>query len=286
MSVSRLSRSGVLRARGFATSSSLGALSAAARQQAERISSDWQGTSATGGTTKNFIGGEFVESKASEWIDVLDPVRSAYIQVPSQRLIFRAVDPNAALQGPTDHLHGVRPGSGRCITGVQDMESYECSWPSAVCHGVRTSLARLSPFLTMITQASTSATPERRRHSKQYRSGARQNTRRSRPKDSCFILPLTYLIDAHGDLLRGLQVVETAVGITSTLLGEKLEGTITTSSRPFHIQTFLPTQSARTWTPTYEKCPLVYALVSRRSTSLRRTLASLPPCIGTDISSG
>lgn len=32
------------------------------------------------------------------------------------------------------------------------------------------------------------------------------------------------LLDAHGDLLRGLQVVETAVGITSTLLGEKIEG--------------------------------------------------------------
>jgi len=31
-------------------------------------------------------------------------------------------------------------------------------------------------------------------------------------------------VDAHGDLLRGLQVVETAAGITSTLLGEKIEG--------------------------------------------------------------
>ena len=29
--------------------------------------------------------------------------------------------------------------------------------------------------------------------------------------------------DAHGDVLRGLQVVETACGITSTLLGDKLE---------------------------------------------------------------
>ena len=29
--------------------------------------------------------------------------------------------------------------------------------------------------------------------------------------------------DAHGDVLRGLQVVETACGITSTLLGEKIE---------------------------------------------------------------
>lgn len=33
-----------------------------------------------------------------------------------------------------------------------------------------------------------------------------------------------HFTDAHGDLLRGLQVVETAAGITSTLLGDKIEG--------------------------------------------------------------
>ena len=32
------------------------------------------------------------------------------------------------------------------------------------------------------------------------------------------------MLDAHGDLLRGLQVVETAAGITSTLMGDKIEG--------------------------------------------------------------
>jgi len=32
--------------------------------------------------------------------------------------------------------------------------------------------------------------------------------------------------DAHGDLLRGLQVVETSIGITSTLKGDKLEGIV------------------------------------------------------------
>lgn len=32
------------------------------------------------------------------------------------------------------------------------------------------------------------------------------------------------ITDAQGDLLRGLQVVETAIGITSTLMGDKLEG--------------------------------------------------------------
>ena len=36
-------------------------------------------------------------------------------------------------------------------------------------------------------------------------------------------LGLTSLTDAHGDVLRGLQVVESACGITSQLLGDKLE---------------------------------------------------------------
>jgi len=39
--------------------------------------------------------------------------------------------------------------------------------------------------------------------------------------------------DAHGDLLRGLQVVETSIGITSTLLGDKIEGIITSSMCDF-----------------------------------------------------
>jgi len=46
-------------------------LSAAA---AEEVSSKWKGTSATGGKTKNYIGGEFTESKATKWLEVRDPV--------------------------------------------------------------------------------------------------------------------------------------------------------------------------------------------------------------------
>ena len=49
-------------------------LSSAARPRAEEISANWKGTSATGGATKNFIGGEFVDSKTTEWIDIHDPV--------------------------------------------------------------------------------------------------------------------------------------------------------------------------------------------------------------------
>src|SRR6266404_4587055 len=50
-------------------------LNPAVREKAERLSSDWKGTNASGENTKNFIGGEFVHSKATQWVDVVDPVR-------------------------------------------------------------------------------------------------------------------------------------------------------------------------------------------------------------------
>jgi malonate-semialdehyde dehydrogenase (acetylating)/methylmalonate-semialdehyde dehydrogenase len=76
MSVARLSRLSVRPLRAFSTSKPWASLSAAALPKAEQISAEWKGTSATGGTTKNFIGGEFIESKSSQWIDILDPVSS------------------------------------------------------------------------------------------------------------------------------------------------------------------------------------------------------------------
>jgi malonate-semialdehyde dehydrogenase (acetylating)/methylmalonate-semialdehyde dehydrogenase len=61
--------------RSFTTSARVGAgLSALARPVAEKISAEWKGTSMIGGTTKNFIGGQFVESKADKWLEVHDPV--------------------------------------------------------------------------------------------------------------------------------------------------------------------------------------------------------------------
>ena len=50
-------------------------LNSVVREKAEKLSRDWKGTSASGENTKNFVGGEFVQSKASQWIDVVDPVR-------------------------------------------------------------------------------------------------------------------------------------------------------------------------------------------------------------------
>jgi malonate-semialdehyde dehydrogenase (acetylating)/methylmalonate-semialdehyde dehydrogenase len=63
----------LIRIRRFSTSASRNTLGAAAKAYADRLS-EWRGTSVAGGTTKNFIGGEFVESKTTDWIDVLDPV--------------------------------------------------------------------------------------------------------------------------------------------------------------------------------------------------------------------
>jgi len=67
-----------LRARSYATvpfQPPLLGLNSVVREKAERLSRDWKGTNASGENTKNFIGGEFVQSKATQWIDVVDPVR-------------------------------------------------------------------------------------------------------------------------------------------------------------------------------------------------------------------
>lgn len=78
MPLAKLPRSARLPVRSYATTSGsrppLSGLSATAKAKAEKISQEWKGTSATGENTKNFVGGEFVESKADKWIDVVDPV--------------------------------------------------------------------------------------------------------------------------------------------------------------------------------------------------------------------
>ena len=61
-----------------ATSSSSSAKFAPlAIKAAEEVSSRWKGTTANGGKTKNYIGGEFVESSAKKWLEVRDPVCSS-----------------------------------------------------------------------------------------------------------------------------------------------------------------------------------------------------------------
>ncbi|WOO81886.1 putative methylmalonate-semialdehyde dehydrogenase [acylating], mitochondrial [Vanrija pseudolonga] len=70
-------------ARGYASAAAAaaqtGSLSPLAAKAAEEVSAKWKGTSATGGNTKNYIGGEFVESKADRWLEVRDPASQTLI---------------------------------------------------------------------------------------------------------------------------------------------------------------------------------------------------------------
>ncbi|KAJ7293432.1 Aldehyde/histidinol dehydrogenase [Mycena rebaudengoi] len=157
--------------RAFSTSASRGALSALGRASAERLS-EWKGTSATGGTTKNYIGGEFVESKSSDWIDILDP--------STQTLVSRVPQTTA-----TEFDQAVDAAS----------IAYK-SWSRTSVLGRQRFVLELQNLLRKNADAIAS---------------------------SIVLEQGKTIADAHGDLLRGLQVVETAVGITSSLLGDKLE---------------------------------------------------------------
>jgi len=65
------------------SSSSAPRYSALGMKAAEEVSSKWRGTTANGGRTKNYIGGEFTESQTDKWLEVRDPVcRGAPIYRP------------------------------------------------------------------------------------------------------------------------------------------------------------------------------------------------------------
>ncbi|KAF7339774.1 Methylmalonate-semialdehyde dehydrogenase [Mycena venus] len=157
--------------RRFSTSASRNTLSALAKASAERLS-EWRGTSLTGGTTKNFIGGEFVESKTSDWIDVLDP--------STQTLLSRVPQTTS-----TEFDQAVDAAS----------RAYK-SWSRTSVLGRQRFALELQHLLRQNADAIAS---------------------------SIVLEQGKTVADAHGDLLRGLQVVETAIGITSTLLADKIE---------------------------------------------------------------
>ncbi|KAF8807731.1 methylmalonate-semialdehyde dehydrogenase [Phlegmacium glaucopus] len=161
-----------LQSHSFHSSSHLRALSPLAVQKAEQISSEWKGTSATGGTTKNFIGGEFLESKTTEWIDTHDP--------STQTLLTRVPQTT-----DSEFKDAVEAAS----------HAYK-SWS-------RTSVVTRQRFVLELQQL------------------LRENA--DAVANSIVLEQGKTLADAHGDLLRGLQVVETAAGITSTLMGDKIE---------------------------------------------------------------
>ncbi|KAG6878649.1 hypothetical protein C0993_001172 [Termitomyces sp. T159_Od127] len=161
-----------LSARALSTSAPRRALSPAALPKAERISAEWKGTSATGGTTKNFIGGEWLESKTSEWIDVVDPsTQSLLTRVPHTTADEFAQAADAAAHAFKSWQKTSVLSRQRIVLNLQQLLRENAD---AIANSI------------VLEQGKTIA-------------------------------------DAHGDLLRGLQVVETAIGITSTLMGEKLE---------------------------------------------------------------
>ncbi|KAI6119826.1 methylmalonate-semialdehyde dehydrogenase [Pisolithus croceorrhizus] len=166
----RLARLYALQAR--RSYASVSALNATARAKADKLSADWRGTSATGNNTKNYIGGEFVDSKTDEWLDVLDPA--------TQILLTRVPQTT----------------SSEFAQAVQAASHAYKSWS-------RTSVLARQRFVIELQHL------------------IRKNA--DALADSIVLEQGKTLADAHGDVLRGLQVIETAIGITSTLMGEKLE---------------------------------------------------------------
>ncbi|KAF8577890.1 Methylmalonate-semialdehyde dehydrogenase [Ramaria rubella] len=147
-------------------------LTSLARAKAEEISKNWKGTSATGGKTKNYIGGKFVESQTTEWIDVLDPSTQTLVtQVPQ--------------------------------TTLAEFEQAAAAASEAFKTWSRTSLLTRQKFVFELQRL------------------IREN--HDALAASIVLEQGKTFADARGDVLRGLQVVETAAGITSTLMGDKLE---------------------------------------------------------------
>ncbi|OJT15808.1 Methylmalonate-semialdehyde dehydrogenase [acylating], mitochondrial [Trametes pubescens] len=174
MPLAKLPRSARLSVRSYATtgSRSLGTLSATAKAKAEKISQEWKGTSATGGNTKNFVGGEFVESKADKWIDVVDPA--------TQTLLTRVPE-----------------------TTSSEFEQAVSAASQAYKTWSRTSVLTRQRFVMDLQY-------QLRQHGDAIAS-------------SIVLEQGKTYADAQGDLLRGLQVVETAAGIPSALLGQTIE---------------------------------------------------------------
>ncbi|KAF5356174.1 hypothetical protein D9756_004092 [Leucocoprinus leucothites] len=147
-------------------------LNAIARPIAEKLSADWKGTSMMGGKTKNFINGEFVESKTDKWLDVNDPSTQTLLsQVP---------------QSTNEEFEQAVEAASRAFK----------TWSRS----------------SIIT---------RQRFVMQLQGLLRENG--DAIAQSIVLEQGKTFADAHGDLLRGLQVVETAIAATTTLLGDKIE---------------------------------------------------------------
>ncbi|KAK7007971.1 methylmalonate-semialdehyde dehydrogenase [Favolaschia claudopus] len=154
-------------------------LSTFAQTRAEELSSQWKGTNFLGGTTKNFIDGEFRESTTEKWIDVLDPA--------TQTLLSRVPETTSA----------------EFESAVESASKAFQSWK-------KTSVLKRQRF-ALDLQALIRQNMDSIAHTR-----ARQDVCRSVRRH----ISIPY---AQGDVLRGLQVVEFACGIPTSLIGEKLE---------------------------------------------------------------
>ncbi|TFY71490.1 hypothetical protein EVG20_g1526 [Dentipellis fragilis] len=206
MTLPRTSTLRVLRGKaGYATSATrapLSGLNSVARSKAEELSKSWRGTSATGEDTKNYIGGEFVKSKATSWIDVVDP--------STQTLLTRVPETTEA-----EFAQAVDAAS----------QAFE-TWS-------RTSVLTRQRFVLELQRL------------------IRENA--DALASSIVLEQGKTLPDAHGDILRGLQVVEHAASAPSLLLGEKIEVSrdmdtyvrkvplgVTASIAPFNFPAMIP----------------------------------------------
>ena len=214
-----------LSSRYLLTSARSPALSPLARPVAESISTAWKGTSMTGGTTKNFIGGQFLESKADTWLDVFDPV------CPLQSLVVQhssghphTVNANPALKSSSDHSRRIRAGRQRRRACLQLVEQDQRTYPPTLrprvspelvlCPKMKLTLLGFSiSYAAMPTLSLGALFLNKARHWQVHLFPDRANKGH---QHNC--------IDAHGDLLRGLQVAESAIAATATLLADKLEG--------------------------------------------------------------
>ncbi|KAK8853282.1 methylmalonate-semialdehyde dehydrogenase (acylating) [Kwoniella newhampshirensis] len=149
-----------------------GALSPLALKAAEEVSSKWRGTSANGGRTMNYIGGEFSESKADKWLEVRDPSTQTLLTTVPETT---ADEFSAAVEAAS--------------------QAYK-TWS-------KTSIMRRQRVMFELQHLIRQHSPDIAK--------------------SIVLEQGKTFADAQGDVGRGLQVVETATAITSTLLGDKLE---------------------------------------------------------------
>jgi len=147
-------------------------LNSAVREKAEKLSRGWKGTSASGENTKNFIGGEFVQSRATQWTDVVDP--------STQTLLTRVPE-----------------------TTSEEFEQAVAAASDAFKTWSNTTVLTRQRFIFELQRL--------------IRENADSLT------TSMVLEQGKTLEDAHGDITRGLQVVEHAASAPSLLLGEKIE---------------------------------------------------------------